>query len=92
MTSNAPPAAKGTTIVTGRVGQSCAAAGCGRSHKSPHCRSHLLHVGKSPPVELLERVASRSWTAARENAGANSTTCVQYITVPRLLELQGVRR
>jgi hypothetical protein len=26
MTSNAPPAANGTTIVTGRVGQSCAAA------------------------------------------------------------------
>jgi len=45
MTSNAPPAAKGTTIVTGRVGQSCAAAGAVEATKAPTA-AMILMLGK----------------------------------------------
>jgi len=64
MTSNAPPAAKGTTIVTGRVGQSCAAAGAVEATKAPTA-AMILMLGKVTSHRTVQNSRPAQRTAAR---------------------------
>jgi hypothetical protein len=57
MTSNAPPAAKGTTIVNGRVGQSCAAAGAVAATRAPTA-TMILMLGTVASRRTVQSVAS----------------------------------
>jgi hypothetical protein len=59
MTSNAPPAAKGTTIVNGRVGQSCAAAGAVAATRAPTA-AMILMLGTVASRRTVQSVALRS--------------------------------
>src|SRR5215831_5943200 len=69
-TSNAPPAANGTTMVTGRVGQSCAGADEHRATSAAAAVMLILGMGSS---WLIKRHPATSPAAA----GAHSIGSIQ---------------